>query len=995
MRKHRRLLDKFRRQLYFNVAKKGILSVTISTLITLFFISGFSFAVDTTTTSIDMGENSATKTASYSIEVKNKSQNVPDTGDPGTGDHGFFSIEKDPDVKSKTVSVFLPIITFLSSSAIIYLALNKFKKTAWKNRKFSSALQFLSLGPNQSSLHRIKNPSLLVAIVFGFGVAAPLFLSANFLSIADTSSEISDYTAYEFKEKNNPFPISLSLTEPNIQVSGSIEGGEESFSELYSEKEKDALKDAVVKGDYNADGLLINVSTINPTGSTLSLDIATLDKLKTKDGDTIPSIENVTSVFDFIEANTSAFGFVVAEFAGASLEAKYINPENFKSSESSAAVIPASKLNDVIEGYLKENNYRPQKLAFIVLVKTNSKTKAGTYTFDLKFTAKTRSINSQFAYYNISYDYDGCDATTPVLGYIPAGRKLNVEPTCLPEKEGATFLGWTTSDKKVFEETEANFEYDPAKRTYKNTPYVFHSPQTVLYPVWRNEEVTYTLKFDANINTEPTETQPTIIGMPTVDPITNTSGSATFTIPSTIPTRQGYTFTMWADMPRQPIGCSLDECLTWHTYAPGDQITIKGSDTKQTLYAIWQENTPEPPITYTYSLTFDAKDYQYSDYYGDNNGTHHDGPTVQPVSTTTQTESYEYNIPTDDDHIPLLAGYRFTGWSDTSDNHYSFDQATKTFTPSKIALDKDHRNLTLYAVWEFITPTYYLAYDVTTNLPTGCTLSGSITENFESQTGLSEGTNEVGDAEVVTYGVKFANGSTTFDLKPELSCSSHKFVYWAAKDAPTIRLGGGNNLRVRREFSDVRQNDKYPKIITHVVAVYAEETEEDTSGLHSSGPSTLSLSHVQTILGIPTDSVDDETEESENSDAEPEEKPKDKEEENLTETQPKKAEKKTENKTPETDADKDAETENKEKLKEETDSSGNTILFYDDETTSAPYYAKPLGVLEESTDEESDNNIVTFICISVLIVSGLGITGIILFPLLTKNHSKKQKPTRF
>lgn len=71
-----------------------------------------------------------------------------------------------------------------------------------------------------------------------------------------------------------------------------------------------------------------------------------------------------------------------------------------------------------------------------------------------------------------------------------------------------------------------------------------------------------------------------------------------------------------------------------------------------------------------------------------------------------------------------------------------------------------------------------------------------------------------------------------------------------------------------------------------------------------------------------------------------------------------------------------------------------TIMFYEDDDNATTYFTKPLGVTEEKLTEESPDSIVTTICVIVLVVSGIGIAAIILFPLLSKNQ-KKKKPARF
>ena len=80
-----------------------------------------------------------------------------------------------------------------------------------------------------------------------------------------------------------------------------------------------------------------------------------------------------------------------------------------------------------------------------------------------------------------------------------------------------------------------------------------------------------TLTYDANGGT----------GAPASETKTVTKGqSATFTVSSTVPTREGYTFKGWSTVKGGEVA-----------YTGGNSITIS-KDT--TLYAVWEENTPDP-----------------------------------------------------------------------------------------------------------------------------------------------------------------------------------------------------------------------------------------------------------------------------------------------------------------------------------------------------------------------------------------------------------------
>lgn len=86
---------------------------------------------------------------------------------------------------------------------------------------------------------------------------------------------------------------------------------------------------------------------------------------------------------------------------------------------------------------------------------------------------------------------------------------------------------------------------------------------------------TYTLNYYKN-------TTDTVTNMPEPNPQTETSstGTVTFNIPATKPTREGYNFLGWAGNPD----------ATTPTVQPGNWVTTPATTTK--LYAVWQSNTP-------------------------------------------------------------------------------------------------------------------------------------------------------------------------------------------------------------------------------------------------------------------------------------------------------------------------------------------------------------------------------------------------------------------
>ena len=129
------------------------------------------------------------------------------------------------------------------------------------------------------------------------------------------------------------------------------------------------------------------------------------------------------------------------------------------------------------------------------------------------------------------------------------------------------------------------------------------------------------------------------------------------TIPSTVPTRTGYTFQGWGTY-------STD---TTPNYQPGQSTTM---GTTKTLYAIWKANT--------YTVSYNAN-----------------GGSGAPSS---QTKTYGVTL-TLSSTKPTRSGYTFKGWSTSSTATSATYSAGGSFTTNA--------NTTLYAVWQKNAATTY------------------------------------------------------------------------------------------------------------------------------------------------------------------------------------------------------------------------------------------------------------------------------------------------
>lgn len=196
------------------------------------------------------------------------------------------------------------------------------------------------------------------------------------------------------------------------------------------------------------------------------------------------------------------------------------------------------------------------------------------------------------------------------------------------------------------------------------------------------------------------------------------SGSASFKIPSTEPTRNGYTF----------LGWSTSSSASSPSYEAGDYFYVDYDDS-DTLYAVWEKN---PTI---FTLNYNGNATGVSNV-----------PFSQTYSSTTAT-SHTFTI---NSTAPTRSGYDFDGW-------YNNSSCTGTrYSPGgTISVSS---TTTLYAKWvatpveiessqddvSLITGTPF-SYVVSTNL-SGCTISVSgaswlsVSGNTVSGTPTSSGT---------------------------------------------------------------------------------------------------------------------------------------------------------------------------------------------------------------------------------------------------------------
>lgn len=102
------------------------------------------------------------------------------------------------------------------------------------------------------------------------------------------------------------------------------------------------------------------------------------------------------------------------------------------------------------------------------------------------------------------------------------------------------------------------------------------NPIKTIYAVWKP---IFELRYDANGGTGAPDSQ-------TYTALSATSTQATFTVPNQTPTKEGYTFKGWAD----------SSTATTAQYQPGGTVAVKHADSPKTVYAVWEESAPQPPL---------------------------------------------------------------------------------------------------------------------------------------------------------------------------------------------------------------------------------------------------------------------------------------------------------------------------------------------------------------------------------------------------------------
>lgn len=217
-------------------------------------------------------------------------------------------------------------------------------------------------------------------------------------------------------------------------------------------------------------------------------------------------------------------------------------------------------------GWAKEAKENPTIFDFNTAGTTATQT-----TYTIYLVAKKTNPTPTYMYY-LYYKYnDGTDSTwltevtdrptaATTFTFYVNGAKLT--------RRGYDHIGWADKADAV-----------TAKYTGGN-PIVLtkDNPKKTIYAIWMPF---FELKYDANGGTGAPASQTRTAGHPTVNRVT-------FTVPGTIPTKDGCTFKGWAD----------SATATDAQYQPGDTVDVKHENSPKTVYAVWEGSDPIPVPSY-------------------------------------------------------------------------------------------------------------------------------------------------------------------------------------------------------------------------------------------------------------------------------------------------------------------------------------------------------------------------------------------------------------
>ena len=216
-------------------------------------------------------------------------------------------------------------------------------------------------------------------------------------------------------------------------------------------------------------------------------------------------------------------------------------------------------------GWAKEAKKNPTIYDFNTAGTTATQT-----TYTIYLVAKKTNPTPTYMYY-LYYKYnDGTNSTwlteqSGEHGTAATTFTFYVNTAKLKDRRGYEHIGW--ADKA----NAAAAKYTGGE----SITLTKDDPTKTIYAVWMPF---FELKYDANGGTGAPASQTRTASAPTVNRVT-------FTVPGTIPTKDGCTFKGWAD----------SATATTVQYQPGGTIPVKHENSPKTVYAVWEKNDSPVP----------------------------------------------------------------------------------------------------------------------------------------------------------------------------------------------------------------------------------------------------------------------------------------------------------------------------------------------------------------------------------------------------------------
>ena len=216
-------------------------------------------------------------------------------------------------------------------------------------------------------------------------------------------------------------------------------------------------------------------------------------------------------------------------------------------------------------GWAKEDKKNPTIFDFNTAGTTATQT-----TYTIYLVAKKTNPTPTYMYYLYCKYNDGTNSTwlteVPDRPTTATTFTFHVNTAKLKDRRGYEHIGW--ADKA-----------DAAAAKYTGGEPITltkDDPAKTIYAVWMPF---FELRYDANGGTGAPDSQTRTASHPTVNQVT-------FTVPNQTPTKEGYTFKGWAD----------SATATDAQYQPGGTVAVKHADSPKTVYAVWEESAPQPPL---------------------------------------------------------------------------------------------------------------------------------------------------------------------------------------------------------------------------------------------------------------------------------------------------------------------------------------------------------------------------------------------------------------